>query len=97
MDLQIEKNKIEMTWEYTCKIFDNYARRYLQLFILFSTFIFSTLLAMITEKCPFLIGVVIIALFLIAAIYYIYKLTTLNEKLQKSLEYLLKEMDKLNK
>lgn len=94
---QIEKNKIDITWDYFTKVYENRGRRYLQIFLLCLTFILSLLLSMAIGRCPLSTGVPIILVLIAGEFYYLYKYRKLNKGLGRVHKFILEELDKLNK
>jgi len=93
---QIEKNKIDITWDFFCRVYENRAKKYLQIFLLCLTFIFSFSLSIAIGECPLFIGIPIVAALLASVFYHFSKFLQINKKLQELHEFILKELDELN-
>ena len=93
--IKIQKNKIDISWEYTKQLSDILSRQYLQFFVLYFTIAVSILITSIVERLNFILCFHISAIFFLFATYYIYRLNSVKKDLIDDYNNITSELEKL--
>lgn len=91
---QIQKNKLDLSWDYAKQQNDIHCRLYLQFFVVYLTIGVTIALATLVDKLNSFLFIVSIIFFLVS-FYYIIRIRTLPDELQKSWEYIINELENL--